>query len=143
MESPWLGNAEELTALQLSPPVPKQLQEHTLDPSDYKGLLRKTTCSSFGMGMKVRDKHSYSHHSAFLACPEGIHQGVICNFLMLQFRTEEVQRCLEAQSGLSYKVEVCVATTATYGDKFRGVCKHRYDCCSWALVCRGAGRVCP
>jgi hypothetical protein len=42
-----------------------------------------------------------------------------------QFKTEEVQRCTEAQPGKAYEVEVCVATTATYGDKFRGICRHR------------------
>ena len=52
---------------------------------------------------------------------------------MPQFRTDEVHRCLEAQSGSAYEVEVCVATTATYGEKFRGVCRHRCEYCScWA-----------
>ncbi|BDA46025.1 probable Tectonin beta-propeller repeat-containing protein 1 at N-terminal half [Coccomyxa sp. Obi] len=93
VETPWLASEEEVDLAQPSPPVPKELQEHTLGAADHKGMVRKTSCSSFGMGMK--------------------------------FRTEEVQRCLEAQSGSHYEVEVCVATTATYGDKFRGVCRHR------------------
>ena len=44
----------------------------------------------------------------------------------MQFKTEEVQRCVTGQKGKFFEVEVCVATTATYGDKFRGVCRHRY-----------------
>ena len=36
-----------------------------------------------------------------------------------------MQHCIEAQPGKAFEVEVCVATTATYGDKFRGVCRHR------------------
>lgn len=46
--------------------------------------------------------------------------------MIVQFKTEEVQRCIKASKGKFYEVEVCVATTATYGDKFRGVCRHRY-----------------
>ena len=46
--------------------------------------------------------------------------------IIVQFKTEEVQRCIKASKGKYYEVEVCVATTATYGDKFRGVCRHRY-----------------
>ena len=44
---------------------------------------------------------------------------------VMQFKTEEVQRCLKGSKGKGFEVEVCVATTATYGDKFRGVCRHR------------------
>ena len=44
---------------------------------------------------------------------------------VLQFKAEEVQRCVKAVKGTSFEVEVCVATTATYGDKFRGICRHR------------------
>ena len=44
---------------------------------------------------------------------------------VLQFKAEEVQRCVKGVKGKSFEVEVCVATTATYGDKFRVVCRHR------------------
>ena len=44
---------------------------------------------------------------------------------ILQFKAEEVQRCVKSVKGKYFEVEVCVATTATYGDKFRGVCRHR------------------
>ena len=44
---------------------------------------------------------------------------------VLQFKAEEVQRCVKGIKGKSFEVEVCVATTATYGDKFRVVCRHR------------------
>ena len=43
----------------------------------------------------------------------------------LQFRTDEVQRCVDAQPGKCFEVQATVATTATYGDKFRVVCRHR------------------
>lgn len=33
---------------------------------------------------------------------------------------------MKGVKGKYFEVEVCVATTATYGDKFRGVCRHRY-----------------
>ena len=49
--------------------------------------------------------------------------------LAMQFKTEEVQRCVTGQKGKFFEIEVCVATTATYGDKFRGVCRHRYILC--------------
>ena len=48
------------------------------------------------------------------------------HMMIVQFKTEEVQRCIKASKGKFFEVEVCVATTATYGDKFRGVCRHRY-----------------
>ena len=38
-----------------------------------------------------------------------------------QYRNEELMRVVEAAPGAEYVLEFCVATTATYGDKFRPV----------------------
>ena len=43
----------------------------------------------------------------------------------LQFKTEELQRCCEGGEDGASEVTVTVATTATYGDRFRVVCRHR------------------
>ncbi len=53
VETPWLASEEELDIAQPLPPVPKDLQEHPLGAVNHKGKVRKTSCSSFGMGMKV------------------------------------------------------------------------------------------
>lgn len=83
VESPWLASAEELSALpHLPPPVPKELQGHARDPAEYKGLLRKTSCSSFGMGMKVAHGLICSLASAIFATqggPIGDHAGLARN----------------------------------------------------------------
>ena len=46
--------------------------------------------------------------------------------LRLQFKTEELQRVTVCQPGKQYSIEACVATTATYGDRFRCVCLYKY-----------------
>uniref|UniRef100_A0A1D2AAN3 VASt domain-containing protein n=1 Tax=Auxenochlorella protothecoides TaxID=3075 RepID=A0A1D2AAN3_AUXPR len=40
------------------------------------------------------------------------------------FKTVELQQLEEARPGAAYRLEVCVSTTATYGDKFRPVLRH-------------------
>eukprot|EP00884_Botryococcus_braunii_P007808 jgi/Botrbrau1/17028/Bobra.49_2s0084.1 len=45
----------------------------------------------------------------------------------MKFKSEELQRCMEAVPGKNYEVEVCVGTTATYGDRFRCLCRHRLE----------------
>lgn len=47
-----------------------------------------------------------------------------CASPLLQFQAFEVQRCTAAKEGQSFTVEVCVMTTATYGEKFRPLCKY-------------------
>ena len=42
-----------------------------------------------------------------------------------QFKTEELQRCCDGGEDGASEVTVTVATTATYGDRFRVVCRHR------------------
>ncbi|KAK9817772.1 hypothetical protein WJX72_002011 [[Myrmecia] bisecta] len=67
----------------------------SLTPGQHAGRLRRTVCSSSGMGIK--------------------------------YKTEEVQRCSRTEEGKTYEVEVCVATTATYGDRFRAVFQYRIE----------------
>ncbi|KAK9843301.1 hypothetical protein WJX74_010063 [Apatococcus lobatus] len=43
----------------------------------------------------------------------------------LKFKTEELQRVTVCQPGKQYEVEACVATTATYGDRFRCICRYK------------------
>lgn len=42
----------------------------------------------------------------------------------VQFRTDELLKLTEAVPGSHYELQVMVATTATYGDKFRPLLKH-------------------
>ena len=55
-----------------------------------------------------------------------------------QYKVDEVQRCTEAVPGKAYKLEACVVTTATYGDKFRPVILHT---CAHELLQQGAGQL--
>ncbi|KAK9856447.1 hypothetical protein WJX84_002649, partial [Apatococcus fuscideae] len=43
----------------------------------------------------------------------------------IKFKTEELQRVTVCQPGKRYEVESCVATTATYGDRFRCLCSYK------------------
>ena len=45
----------------------------------------------------------------------------------LQYVNTELQRCLQAEEGGSFEMEVVVQTTATYGERFRAVIKHRSE----------------
>jgi len=44
---------------------------------------------------------------------------------IVQYVNVELQRCLQAGEGGPFVVEVIVHTTATYGDRFRPIIKHR------------------
>ena len=44
----------------------------------------------------------------------------------MQYSTEEVQRVIEAKAGVSYIVDGCVCTTATYGETFRPITRYRF-----------------
>ena len=43
----------------------------------------------------------------------------------MQFFNEEMQRCLVAKDGGPFEVELVVYTTATYGERFRPIIKHK------------------
>lgn len=43
-----------------------------------------------------------------------------------QYKTEELQRVVEAVPGSTYVIEGCVFTTATYGETFRPITRTRY-----------------
>ena len=49
--TPWVDSATEVEAA--AKVANTATPEQTLKPAEYKGKLRKTTCNSFGMGMKV------------------------------------------------------------------------------------------
>ena len=52
VETPWLSNMAELAEAELAPPPPHS-KAPQVDVRSFEGRLRKTSCSSFGMGMKV------------------------------------------------------------------------------------------
>ena len=52
VESPWLSDMAELAEAELAPPPPHS-KAPQVDVRGFEGKLRKTSCSSFGMGMKV------------------------------------------------------------------------------------------
>lgn len=110
--------------------------------SSYKGLARKTSCSSSGMGIKVcRPRNvlarcilkidSTEEASASQTLPAKLHVAprrhvwTLRSGLSMQFINTELQRCLEASEGGPFQVDVVVHTTATYGDRFRPILKHR------------------
>lgn len=45
----------------------------------------------------------------------------------MQYINYELQRCLKASEGGPFEVDIIVQTTATYGDRFRPVIKHRSE----------------
>lgn len=77
LESPWLPGPEEVSKVtDLSAPPPPSQQDRPLNTADYKGRLRKTSCTSFGMGMRVMTSfapldsivmHAQSHMSVSAA----------------------------------------------------------------------------
>ena len=50
--TPWLGSADEVEAAAKT--ANSATPDQTLEASEYEGKLRKTTCNSFGMGMKFQ-----------------------------------------------------------------------------------------
>ncbi len=52
VETPWLSDMAELAEAELAPPPPHS-KAPQVDVRSFEGRLRKTSCSSFGMGMKV------------------------------------------------------------------------------------------
>ena len=55
VESPWEGSAEELERFLALPPQEQAARERpTPELPQYQGRIRKTTCTGFGMGLKVR-----------------------------------------------------------------------------------------
>ena len=56
-----------------------------------------------------------------------------CCIWLAQYVNYELQRCLEASEGGPFDIDVIVQTTATYGERFRPIIKHRYTSC--ALPC--------
>lgn len=50
--TPWVSSADEVEAAAKT--ANSATPDQTLEASDYEGKLRKTTCSSFGMGMKFQ-----------------------------------------------------------------------------------------
>lgn len=55
VSTPWVSTSDEVEEAAKSANTAKPEQELKL--ADYQGKLRKTTCNSFGMGMKVRMLH--------------------------------------------------------------------------------------
>ncbi len=53
METPWVLDMGELADAELTPPPPHS-KAPQIDVKNFEGRVRKTSCSSFGMGMKVR-----------------------------------------------------------------------------------------
>jgi len=49
--TPWVGSSDEMEAAAKTANTAKP--DQTLEPKEYESKLRKTTCNSFGMGMKV------------------------------------------------------------------------------------------
>ena len=45
--------------------------------------------------------------------------------ISMQYTNSEMQRCNEAAEGGPFEVDVVVHTTATYGDRFRPILRHR------------------
>ncbi len=43
----------------------------------------------------------------------------------VQYVNTELQRCLQAEEGGAFEMEIVVQTTATYGERFRAIIKHR------------------
>ena len=52
VETAWVSDMGELVEAELLPPAQRGKAAHR-DVQTYEGRLRKTSCSSFGMGMKV------------------------------------------------------------------------------------------
>ena len=50
--TPWVGSADEVEAAAKT--ANSATPDQTLEASEYEGKLRKTTCNSFGMGMKFQ-----------------------------------------------------------------------------------------
>lgn len=62
VESPWESSAEELERfLLLAPQEQADRERPTPELPQYKGRLRKTTCTGFGMGLKATPPHSALH----------------------------------------------------------------------------------
>ena len=49
--TPWVSSSDEVEAAAKT--ANSATPDQTLKPTEYEGKLRKTTCNSFGMGMKV------------------------------------------------------------------------------------------
>ena len=47
--------------------------------------------------------------------------------LCVQYVNTELQRCQQAEEGGPFEMEVVVQTTATYGERFRALIKHRSE----------------
>ncbi len=94
--------------------------DQTLEPKEYESKLRKTTCNSFGMGMKVWCQLSIQ----VLQSVASMYGPWSTCFCVVQFQTFEVQRCIEAKEGQQFVMNTCVMTTATYGEKFRPCFKY-------------------
>ena len=68
LETTWVTNVEELAGSELAPPPQRGKAAH-MDIKSYEGKLRKTSCSSFGMGMKVRPAIVHAVHIHLCAVP--------------------------------------------------------------------------
>ena len=53
METPWVSDMKELAEAELAPPPPHG-KAAQIDVRSVEGRTRKTSCSSFGMGLKVQ-----------------------------------------------------------------------------------------
>lgn len=59
------------------------------------------------------------------------------SFCKLQYVNTELQRVMEAKDGGPFEVEAVVHTSATYGDRFRPILKHR------CFILTAGGSCCP
>ena len=78
VSTPWVGTSDEVEEAAKSANSAKPEQE--LKVGEYQGKVRKTTCNSFGMGMKVSDHTSYCVclflHDIYVC---------VCSFKLLKF----------------------------------------------------------
>ncbi len=63
METPWVSGMEDLAEAELAPP-PSHGKAGQIDVRSIEGKVRKTSCSSFGMGLKVKPMKCMSMHKA-------------------------------------------------------------------------------
>ena len=91
-----------------------------------KGQLRKVSFDSVGMGMKVRASVSCVHRCLMWPASPSLYTVQKRRRLLMQYKTEEVQRLVDAVEGKLYVVEGVVQTTATYGEHFRPITRFRY-----------------
>ena len=60
VETPWVSDMSELAEAELMPPPPHS-KAAQMDVLSFESKLRKTSCSSFGMGLKVTFAEALLH----------------------------------------------------------------------------------